>query len=73
MPRQLTEQEIRISLARVANLPPDDVAGYVLVLTDDTDVIKTVTNAKTPAHAIATMARATEYAAHDLTTQETAQ
>jgi hypothetical protein len=64
--RQLTETEIRIALARVANLPPDDVTGYILVLTDEQDVTKTVTNAATPAHAVAALARAIEYAATEL-------
>lgn len=62
MSRQLTETEVKISLARVANLPPDDVTGYVLVLFDDQDLIKTVTNAIEPAVAISVLARAIEYA-----------
>jgi hypothetical protein len=64
--RQLSETEIRVALARVANMPPDDVAGYILVLTDEQDVTKTVTNAATPAHAVAALARAIEYAATEL-------
>ena len=69
MSRQLSETEIKISLARVASLPPDDVTGYILVITDEKDVIKTVTNASTPAHAVAALARAIEYAATELTTE----
>jgi hypothetical protein len=68
--RQLSETEIRIALARVANMPPDDVTGYILVLTDERDVTKTVTNASSPAHAVAALARAIEYAATELTGAE---
>ncbi len=73
MSRTLTETEVKISLARCANLPPDDVTGYVLVLFDDTDVIKTVTNAKTPGAAVAGLARAIEHAAAELDTEDAAQ
>jgi hypothetical protein len=73
MTRQLTETEIRIALARVANLPPDDVTGYVLVLADDSDVIKTVTNAAAPGRAIGVLARAIEYAATELPAEDAAQ
>jgi hypothetical protein len=64
--RQLSETEIKIMLARVANLPPDDVTGYVLVIAGDEDVIKTVTNATAPGRAIGVLARAIEYAATEL-------
>lgn len=73
MTRKLSEVEIRIALARVANLPPDDVTGYVLVLTGETDVTRTMTNAATPGHAIATLARAIEYAATEVGAEDTAQ
>ena len=63
MSRKLDEQEIRIWLARVGDLPPDDVAGYVVVLTGEHDVIKTITNANNPGSAISVLARAIEHAA----------
>jgi hypothetical protein len=71
--RQLTETEIRIALARVANLPPDDVTGYVLVIAGESDVIKTLTNGATPGHAIGVLARAIEYAATELPAEDAAQ
>lgn len=73
MSRTLTETEVKISLARCANLPPDDVTGYVLVIMDETDVIKTVTNANTPGAAVAGLARAIEYAAAQLPAGDAAQ
>jgi hypothetical protein len=73
MARQLSETEIKIALARVANLPPDDVTGYVLVVAGEEDVIKTVTNAAAPGRAIAVLARAIEYAATELPAEDTAQ
>jgi hypothetical protein len=64
--RQLSETEIKIALARIASLPPDDVTGYVLVIAGDEDVIKAVTNAAAPGRAIGVLARAIEYAATEL-------
>lgn len=66
MSRRPTAQEIRLTLARWARVPPDDLDGYVIVLAKGADVISTVSNAADLATTIGLLARAIEHRAADV-------
>jgi hypothetical protein len=65
MTRQLSPAETRIALSRVAQVPPDDVDGYVLILVKGDDISLTVSNADSYATQVGVIGRALEHlAAH---------
>ncbi len=61
MSRKLSAMEVRISLANLARLAPDDVDGYVVVYAKGADVLSIMTNAADEATTIAMLARAIEH------------
>jgi hypothetical protein len=73
MGRKLDATEIKIMAARMADVPPDDVEGYVLIVSNDSDIIRTISNATGEATAIGVMARAIEYLARDIAEARAAQ
>lgn len=44
MTRKLSSMEVRITLAGMARIPPDDVDGYVVILCKGDDVTHVMTN-----------------------------
>jgi hypothetical protein len=66
--RKLSETEVRVTLASIAKVPPDDVTGYVVVLMGESDVLVRVSNAVDRAAEIGCLARAIEHAAAELET-----
>jgi len=61
--RKLSSLEIKITLAGIARIPPDDVDGYVIILAKDADVICRVSNAADLATEIGLLGRAIEHGA----------
>ena len=72
MSRKLSAFEVKVTLASIAHLPPDDVDGYVILLSRDADVIRIVSNAAVEATVIALLARAIEQRAAAVGAIETA-
>ena len=70
MSRKLSATEIKISLANLAKLPPDDVDGYVVVYVKGADVLTIMTNADSEASVISVLARAIEHRARAVKTIE---
>ena len=63
MTRKLSALEIKITLAGMARVPPDDVDGYVVILAKGAEVSLTFSNAADLATDISLLARAIEHAA----------
>jgi hypothetical protein len=59
--RNLTAGEVRLTLANMARLAPDDIDGYVIVLAKDADVLAVMSNAADESTMIALLARAIEH------------
>ena len=66
MSRRPTALEIRLTLARWAQVPPDDLDGYVIVLARKAEVIATLSNAADLATQISLLGRAVEHRAADV-------
>lgn len=60
MSRNLSALEVRVTLASIARVAPDDLEGYVIVLARGAEVTGVITNASDEATAIALLARAIE-------------
>ncbi len=60
MSRKPSALEVRMMLARLARIPPDDLDGYVIVLAKGDDVTAVMTNAAEEATTIMLLARAIE-------------
>lgn len=63
MSRKMSETEVRITLAGIARIPPDDVDAYVILYVKAGDIGCIVTNTVDEASCIATLARAIEHRA----------
>jgi hypothetical protein len=61
--RKLTATEVKISLANLGRIPPDDVDAYVVVYVKGTDISGVLTNADSPATIVSVLARAIEHQA----------
>jgi hypothetical protein len=66
MTRKLSATEVKVTLASIARVPPDDVDGYIVVLVKGADVTATFSNATDLATQVAILARAIEHAAVDV-------
>lgn len=60
MSRKLSSLEVKVSLANLARIPPDDVDGYVVVYAKGGDVSAVMTNSADEATTIMLLARAIE-------------
>jgi hypothetical protein len=58
--RKLSAFEVKVTLAGIAKLPPDDVDGYVILMARGAEVVGVVTNGADEATVIALLARAIE-------------
>jgi hypothetical protein len=70
MSRRATALEVKMTLARFARVPPDDVDGYVVVLANGDDVICTVSNAADLSTQLRLLARAIEHRSVDVAEME---
>lgn len=61
MTRKMSAFEVKVTLANIARIPPDDLDGYVIVLAKGSEVELVVTNAADEATTIAILARAIEH------------
>jgi hypothetical protein len=61
MSRRPSALEVRMMLARLARIPPDDLDGYVIVLAKESEVSAVMTNAADEATTIMLLARAIEH------------
>jgi len=72
MSRKLSAFEVKVTLASIAKVPPDDVEGYVILLSKAAEVLCVVSNAADEATVIALLARAIEQRAAAVGAIETA-
>jgi hypothetical protein len=63
MSRKMSALEVKVTLAGLANLPPDDVDGYVVVYAGGSEVIGVMTNGADESTTISILARAIEHRA----------
>jgi hypothetical protein len=61
MTRKLSATEVKVTLANMARMAPDDLDGYVIVLCQGDDVHSIMTNTADEATTIAMLARAIEH------------
>ena len=71
MTRKLSETEVRVTLASIAKVPPDDVTGYVVILVGENEILRRVTNARDRPAEIGILGRAIEHAAWEITSEAT--
>jgi len=63
MTRKLSALEVKITLANMGRIPPDDLDGYVVVYAKGAEVLAVMTNAADESTTISLLARAIEHRA----------